>query len=98
MSEPFDLEKYRSIGILGKRTRAANRVDATYEKDAAAYRRLRADGLQPSHIAGSAVLEQTATIPLELEMGRTFSKEEMPHAREGIEISEQIGLRGPYDR
>lgn len=98
MAEPFDIEKYRSIGILGKRTVAANHKDSTLERDMAAYKRLRADGLQPAHIAGSAALEQTATIPLELEMGKTFTKKEMPHVRQGIEISEQIGLRGPYDR
>jgi hypothetical protein len=93
-----EAKDWKTIGVISKRTRAGNRKDADFAKDAAAYRRLRADGLQPAHIAGSAALEQTATIPLEFEMGRTFTKKEMPSVREGIEISEQIGLRGPYDR
>ena len=97
MAEPFDIEKYRSISILGKRTQRANQKDSALSKDMAAYRRLRADGLQPAQIAGCAELEARATMPIEFEMGKAFSKKDKPHAVEGVRMSEEAGLRGPYD-
>jgi hypothetical protein len=98
MSEPFDIEKYRSISILGKRTRRVNKRETQLERDRASYKRLRADGIQPAQISGSAELEQRATMPIEFEMNQVFSKEERPHVEEGMRISEEIGLRSPYDR
>lgn len=38
--------------------------------DRDAYRRLRREGYQPPHIAGSAVLEKHASTPYEIETGR----------------------------
>lgn len=98
MNDRIDIEKYRSIAVLGKKTQRANQRDTQFSRDAAAYKRLRADGHQPPHIGGSADLERDATIPIEIEMGRVWPREDHQHVKEGIEISEQTGLRGPFTR
>ena len=41
-----------------------------FSKDSAAYRRLRAQGIQPNHVDGSAMAEKMATHPIEIEIGR----------------------------
>lgn len=98
MAEPFDIEKYRSISVIRPRTRAVNRADGQLAKDMDAYSRLRSDGQQPAQIQGCAELEQRAEMKIELEMGKVFDKADRPHVEEGIRISEQLGMRGPYDR
>lgn len=90
-----DLEKWRSIGIVSRRTRWAREADRRLDRDRDAYQRLRRDGHQPPRVDGSARLERDAVIPLEIEMGRTFSAEERPHAEEGERVSYELGLRGP---
>jgi hypothetical protein len=63
----FDLEKYKTISVSKHATPSrsgANRVikidhgDAQLSDDVAAYKRLRADGLQPPQIDGSAEREK----------------------------------------
>lgn len=98
MAEPFDIEKYRSIGIIKPKTRAVNRAEGQTAKDMAAYARLRADGQQPAQIRGCAELEAKADMQIELEMGRTFDKTDHAHVREGMRVSEELGMRGPFDR
>lgn len=46
-----------------------------FEKDAAAYRRLRSDGLQPERVDGCAVLEAKAKSTVEVEHGRLMPKQ-----------------------
>lgn len=45
------------------------RKESAFAKDAAAYRRLRRDGLQPPHVDGSHRLEAGATSAIEVETG-----------------------------
>jgi hypothetical protein len=52
--------------------RAANRREEAFEKDGPAYKRLRANGVQPRGIDGAAVVEQMANSVLEVEMGRSL--------------------------
>jgi len=46
-----------------------------WSRDMDAYRRLRADGLQPPRIDGAAVLEQEARTRYEVESGRILGRE-----------------------
>ena len=52
--------------------------------DREAYRRLRADGLQPPTIAGSAHLERHATTRFEVESGRVFADKKRLHEALGV--------------
>jgi hypothetical protein len=52
---------------------AINAREARMGKDIAAYKSLRADGLQPKQVTGSADLARHATHPLEVEMGRRLA-------------------------
>ncbi len=47
-------ESARSMSVRSEPTRKAIAKDATFSKDAAAYRRLRRDGVQPKNIDGAA--------------------------------------------
>lgn len=91
-------EKLLSIGHIKPKTRKTNAKDAALAADMAAYKRLRAEGHQPLTLTGAAELEKRAEHAVELEMGKVFDSKEMPHVREGVELSEQLGLRGPYQR
>lgn len=93
-----NLEKWRSIGVIKPKTRKVNTKDAALAADMAAYRRLRAEGHQPLTLTGAAELEKRAEHAVELEMGKIFDKKDMPAVREGVEVSEQLGLRGPFSR
>jgi hypothetical protein len=44
-------------------------LDRQWDKDMAAYRRLRADGLQPQRIDGAHALERDASTPIQVEYG-----------------------------
>jgi hypothetical protein len=88
-------EKWLTIAVIGERTRRNNVKDAALAKDMAAYKRLRHEGHQPPQVGGSAALERDADLPMEIEMGKVFTKEDRPHAEEGWAISKEIGLRGP---
>lgn len=46
-----------------------NQTEARWDKDMAAYKRLRADGVQPRNIDGSAVVEQRAEHAYQVETG-----------------------------
>lgn len=50
--------------------------DRDFAKDAAAYRRLRADGLQPRGVNFSAMAEKLATHKSEIDMGRSLREDE----------------------
>jgi hypothetical protein len=85
-------DKWKTIsiakGVVRKR-------DAAYRRDADAYARLRKEGHQPRNIEGCATLEAEATMPMEIQMGKVFDKEDKGAAAEGWDMAYQIGLRGP---
>ncbi len=56
------------------KVREVNEREATWDKDHAAYRRMRREGLQPKHLAGSADLEREARDPVEITDGRIYGK------------------------
>ena len=55
---------------MSPRAEDVRKRDRKFEKDAAAYRRLRKDGVQPKHVDGSALAETLATHKAEIEIGR----------------------------
>lgn len=78
------LARWRSVSLAPSATPSrrggaeASRIAATerqWTTDGDAYKRLRADGLQPPGIDGSAVLEARANHPVEVAAGRTFHPE-----------------------
>lgn len=87
--------EYKSIGFVGPRTRAGNRKDEKLGKDRDAYKRLRANGLQPGHVGGSDHLEKHATLPIEVEYGKVFKTPTgKALAKEACERSVELGIRG----
>jgi hypothetical protein len=72
-------EKLASVGVM-RRSGVTAREEAL-SRDRDAYRRLRAEGLQPPTIAGSAALESTMNHRFEAEMGHIFPKEKYPDRR-----------------
>lgn len=50
--------------------------DKDFVKDSAAYKRLRAEGLQPRGVNKSAALETMADHKIEVELGRSISRRE----------------------
>ena len=70
-----------------------NRVEAEWNADMPAYRRLRAQGLQPDKIDGCAQLEKRATTKAEVERGHLFSSpKEAKRAEEGLRRVRDMGL------
>lgn len=59
-----------TFGSMSGRAYEVKMKDRQFEKDAAAYRRLRKNGVQPKHIDGSALAETLATHKAEIEIGR----------------------------
>lgn len=59
-----------SFGSMSGRAYEVKMKDRQFEKDASAYRRLRKDGVQPTHVDGSALAESLATHKAEIEIGR----------------------------
>jgi len=60
-----------------RRTGATGR-EQQLARDRDAYRRLRAEGLQPRTVEGSAEIEATADHRHEIEMGHVFPKDRYP--------------------
>lgn len=88
-------EDYKSVGFVGPQTRKGNSKDVKLGKDREAYKRLRADGLQPGHVGGSAHLEKHATLPIEVEYGHVFKTPTgKALAREAVERSRDLGITG----
>lgn len=61
---------------LDERAFDVRKRDKEFAKDAAAYRRLRANGLQPKGVNKSAVLETMADHRAEVAIGRSITPEE----------------------
>ena len=90
-------EHLRSIHISAHATpsrhqEAVNidRTEAQWGQDMPAYKRLRANGLQPKNIDGCAELEKRATDRFEVEMGHLFSEKEKPAIREGMQVAKEM--------
>jgi ribosomal protein S19E (S16A) len=87
-------QDYRSVGYVGPKTRKANTKDDKLARDRDAYKRLRDDGLKPSHVGGSDHIERHADMPIEVEMGWVAkTKQGKALAREGVERSLELGVR-----
>jgi len=69
-------EKLRSIGVM--RRSGVTAREALLSRDRDAYARLRAEGLQPRTVEGSAEVEATADHRHEIEMGHVFPKDRYP--------------------
>lgn len=88
-------EDYKSVGFVGPQTRKGNSKDVKLGKDREAYKRLRADGLQPGHVKGSEYLEKHATLPIEVEYGHVFKTPTgKALAKEAVERSRDLGITG----
>jgi hypothetical protein len=82
---PSAMGSRSAIEIVGR--------DKQWDVDMAAYKRLRADGVQPRSVDGAAVVEREATHEMEIKMGRTFNvKNKDAKFREGNDISREIGM------
>lgn len=60
-----------------ERSMAVRERDKKFDKDAAAYKRLRAEGLQPRGVDQSAMAEKLASHSSEIQLGRSMHKEEV---------------------
>lgn len=88
---PSDREKWLSVGVIKKVPRL--HTDEKWSPDMDAYARLRANGLQPKGIDGSAALEKHADTQMEVEMGHLFKdKRERKQAERGMEIAADMGM------
>lgn len=62
---------------LDERSMNVRQRDKDFAKDAAAYRRLKADGLQPRGVDKSAMLEKAANHKSEVQLGRSMHSSEI---------------------
>lgn len=69
----------RSVGV-GDASSAWAASDREFDRDAAAYKRLRADGLQPKSVGGSAILEAGAETRNEVENKRVVPDRKLRNA------------------
>lgn len=70
-----------------------NRVEAEWNADMPAYKRLRKQGLQPDKIDGCATLEKRATTQAEVERGHLYkSPKEAKRMEEGLRRAKDMGL------
>jgi hypothetical protein len=65
-------EKARSVSFQSKGNRP-RQVERILERDMDAYKRLRADGLQPGNVLGAADLETRAVAKVEVETGHIIA-------------------------
>lgn len=92
--------KLRTVAIapstMPSRNPRAAQVKATeqrWEDDMPAYRRLRANGIQPRGIDGCAELEAKAADRFEVETGHVFkTREERQKVREGMAQAAELGI------
>jgi len=66
-------------------------LEAGWEKDMPAYKRMRDENLQPAHIDGSARMEALATDPLEITTGHRYGKS-LPLVKDVQEALDQSRL------
>jgi hypothetical protein len=66
--------KFAPSALGSADARGKNDMEARWQKDIPAYRRLRKSGLQPPMVDGSANLEARANSPYEVETGQIVSE------------------------
>lgn len=86
-----------SIGASATPTRRPEAVaisarDERWDRDMAAYKRLRRDGLQPTGIDGSAEVEKRVNSQFELDLGHVVPREHESRVQEAMAISKDLGL------
>ena len=74
----------------GKPPTPQSEMERHWDQDMPAYKRLRAHGLQPKGIDGSATLERHANDQMEVELGHLFNRDELASARTGMELAKEI--------
>jgi hypothetical protein len=62
---------------MSPRAEAVRTRDREFDKDAAAYKRLRAEGLQPKGVDKSAMLEKMADHKQQVQLGRPLYQDEL---------------------
>lgn len=82
--------KLKTIQFNGKGPTAPTLVEKRWDQDRPAYLRLRADGLQPRSIKGSADLEKRANSQMEVELGHIFDKKTLPKVEESMAIARDM--------
>lgn len=68
-------------------------MDARWDKDMPAYRRLRDNGIQPKRIDDCAELETRATDQFEIEMAKIVPKAHKRAVQEGLAITKEMDLQ-----
>lgn len=93
---PSQRDHYRSVSFgTSAEARRIDERERQWARDHAAYRRLRADGLQPKSLDGAAAVEARADLPVEVEMGKVaFTSKGRASLRAGVELSGELGLTG----
>lgn len=92
--------KVQTVGVAasamenrGAAVREADAKDKALSKDLDSYKRLRANGLQPKNIDGSAALESSdMRSQFDIDLGRIVPKSEESRVREGFEMAKEMGL------
>lgn len=77
----------------GAAVRVADAKDKALDGDLAAYKRLRANGLQPKNIDGSASLEKSDIKgQFDIDLGHIVPKDQESRVREGFDLAREQGL------
>lgn len=81
-----------ATAMPGRRPSAIGGIarDRHWDEDMAAYKRLRADGLQPPRIDDCKVLERHAEHPKQVEMGKLFDPKKVAL---GERMSDDLGVK-----
>lgn len=79
------------VGDRGAFTRQTDATERTWDRDRPAYKRLRANGMQPPHVDGAAKLETLADNDLEVNTGLRYGKIEERPVKEAITMAKESG-------
>jgi hypothetical protein len=88
--------KVRTVQIGKTEPSPQSRMEARWERDLPAYKRLRQQGLQPPSTQGCAELEQRAHMRREVEMGRIIAPQAWDKVGSAIEEAEAIAKESHY--
>lgn len=76
----------------GGAVRAMDAKDKALDSDLGAYKRLRANGLQPKAIDGSSDVERHVTSQFDIDLGHVVPKSEQSRVREGFDLAAEMGM------
>lgn len=82
--------KLRSIQFSGRGKSPQTQMESQWNRDRPAYQRLRAQGLQPKSVKGSAELEQRANSQVEIEMGQFFDKKDLSKVNDAMAACKEM--------